>query len=139
MISIKLFPIIIFIFFPICKWKEFELFQLSESLKKNVLMHRPSIKKSLAKRVTIYIEKPKFWYLIFETKSGNCQITCLLIKSVCLNFGTAFISNSQRWLSWDGGKVERYVMLNFGDVTAAAQINTGNSFGPIGLVYGSTI
>ena len=36
-----------YLFFPICKWKEFELFQLLESLKKNVLMHRPSIKKSL--------------------------------------------------------------------------------------------
>ena len=36
-----------YLFFPICKWKEFKLFQLLESFKKNVLMHRPSIKKSL--------------------------------------------------------------------------------------------
>ena len=31
-------------FFPICKRKEFKLFQLLESFKKKVLMHRPSIK-----------------------------------------------------------------------------------------------
>ena len=37
-----------YLFFPICKRKEFELFQLLESFKKNVLMHHPSIKKSLA-------------------------------------------------------------------------------------------
>ena len=37
-----------YLFFPICKWKEFELFQLLESFKKNVLMHHPSIKKSMA-------------------------------------------------------------------------------------------
>ena len=36
-----------YLFFPIWKWKEFKLFQLLESFKKNVLMHRPSIKKSL--------------------------------------------------------------------------------------------
>ena len=36
-----------YLFFPICKWKEFKLFQLLESLKKNVLMHHSSIKKSL--------------------------------------------------------------------------------------------
>ena len=37
-----------YLFFPICKRKEFKLFQLLESFKKNVLMHHPSIKKSLA-------------------------------------------------------------------------------------------
>ena len=33
-----------YLFFPICKSKEFKLFQLLESFKKKVLMHRPSIK-----------------------------------------------------------------------------------------------
>ena len=37
----------LYLFFPICKWKELKLFQLLESFKQNVLMHRPSIKKSL--------------------------------------------------------------------------------------------
>ena len=37
-----------YLFFPICKRKEFKLFQLLERFKKkNVLMHHPSIKKSL--------------------------------------------------------------------------------------------
>ena len=40
---------IFYLFFPICKWKEFESFQLLENFKKNVLTHRPSIKKSLCK------------------------------------------------------------------------------------------
>ena len=70
-------------------------------------VHKIKVKSGLEKnilklshyRVTIYIEKSKFWYLTFETKSGNCQISCLLIKSACLNFGTGFISNGQRWLS----------------------------------------
>ena len=44
MIAKKLFFIIIFIFFPICKRKEFKLFQLLENFKRNVLMHRPSAK-----------------------------------------------------------------------------------------------
>ena len=40
------------------------------------------------------IEKPDFWYLIFESKSGNCQIIYFRTKSACiLNFGTAFTSN----------------------------------------------
>ena len=34
-------------FFPLCKREEFKLFQLLESFKKNVLMHHPSIKKSM--------------------------------------------------------------------------------------------
>ena len=37
-----------YLFFPICKRKEFKLFQLLENFKKNVPMHHPSIKKSLA-------------------------------------------------------------------------------------------
>ena len=36
-----------YLFFPIRKRKEFKLFQLLESFKKKVLMHRPYIKKSL--------------------------------------------------------------------------------------------
>ena len=36
-----------YLIFPICRRKEFKLFQLLESFKKNVLMHRQSIKKSL--------------------------------------------------------------------------------------------
>ena len=69
-----------------------------------------------------------------------------------LNFGTDFNLKAdfsdftehndlrccrQRWLGWDCGEVTP--ALNFGDVTAAAQINTRNSFGPIGLVYGSNM
>ena len=30
-----------YLFFPICRRKEFKLFQLLENFKKNVLMHRP--------------------------------------------------------------------------------------------------
>ena len=33
-----------YLFFPICKTKEFKLFQLLENFKKNVLMHRPVAK-----------------------------------------------------------------------------------------------
>ena len=36
-----------YLFFPICKRKEFKLFHLLENFKKKVLMHRPSIRKSL--------------------------------------------------------------------------------------------
>ena len=45
MVSKKLFPVIIFIY--IFQYTS-KLFQLLESFKKNVLMHHPSIKKSLS-------------------------------------------------------------------------------------------
>ena len=36
-----------YLFFPTCRRKEFKLFQLLESFKKNVPIHHPFIKKSL--------------------------------------------------------------------------------------------
>ena len=65
-----------YLFFPICMWKEFKLFQLLERFKKNVPMHHPSIKKSLY-RPTVYrtgvnmlkgsIDKleNQYWMLLF--------------------------------------------------------------------------
>ena len=99
---------IFYLFFPICKWKEFKIFQLLEIFKKNVLMHRPSIKKSLAKRLTIYIEKPKFWYLIFETKSGNCQKLSICMSKLHCQFKgflfflfliTFLVKTLQHWIA----------------------------------------
>ena len=51
-----------YLFFPICKRKEFKLFQLLESFKKKVLMHCPSIKKSVG-YVRPIILNEKFWDL----------------------------------------------------------------------------
>ena len=49
MISKKLFPIIIFIyFFPYANERNLNYFNFQKVSKKNVLMHRPPIKKSLA-------------------------------------------------------------------------------------------
>ena len=75
------------------------------------------------------------------------QFRCYSLKSV---ISAIYVEKSSSRF-WDSlYKVERYaelsrtrrpsVMLNFSDVTqAAAQMNTRNSFGPIGLVYGSNV
>ena len=57
-----------YLFFPICKRKEFKLFQLLESFKKNVLMHHPSIKKSVSEQKR---GKDLIVFSFFKEKNGN--------------------------------------------------------------------
>ena len=76
-----------YLFFPICKWKEFKLFQLLENFKKNVLMHRPSIKKSLAYIITMEICVTK------EGWKSMIQIVTKLtsVKYTMLSLAAAFL------------------------------------------------
>ena len=87
----------------------------------------------------------------------NFYIAIEIEKSACLDFGTAFTSKRCALVELRSEKAKLSVtyelrlicvetrrppgvMLNFGDVSlAAAQMNTRNSFGPIGLLYGSNI
>ena len=60
-----------YLFFRICKWKEFKLFQLLESFKKNVPMHHPSIKQSLGKQtrclhIRFYLNYINSWFFMWR-------------------------------------------------------------------------
>ena len=83
------------------------------------------------------VNKQTFW--VQENNVNFRQPFCLIEpkmsqKSVNLQCVMYEVSTE---LCWNSPLAGPDVMLNFGDISlAAAQMNTRNSFGPIGLVYG---
>ena len=67
-------------------------------------------------------------------KPQNWQ--CVLVVTFVQPLHTSNYPDSVGWAEiWEVGKVERYARREF----SAAQMNTRNSFGPIGLVCGSNV